>query len=168
MNDNCFLKMRSHSSLSSSCSGILRNSHGGTSLSGNGSRSNFCVVERSNNRKDDKFGFLEDSEDPYAFDEDAFEPSKWDLLSGKQKKSGAKRNAAMHRDLEDGYQYEMIMSQQESITAENCRQQSNNGEKHQQSSSGEYHFSHGSSCSHADDKEKYTLLADCLLTAVKV
>lgn len=212
VNDNCCLNLRSRSSFSSSCSQTLRSSKGGTLLStnglrsnfcllertnsrkdekyassfsssyseslrssmsgtpltANGSRSNFCHLERSNSRKDEKCGLLEDSEDPYAFDEDAFEPSKWDLLSGKQKKSRTKRSGVKYRDVEDGCQYEMIMSQQESNNGENCQRQLNNRENHQVSSSGEYHFSHESSCAHADDSENSTIFADCLLTAVKV
>ncbi|KDO75873.1 hypothetical protein CISIN_1g0022952mg [Citrus sinensis] len=212
VNDNCCLNLRSRSSFSSSCSQTLRSSKGGallstnglrsnfcllertnsrkdekyassfsssyseslrssmsgTPLTANGSRSNFCHLERSNSRKDEKCGLLEDSEDPYAFDEDAFEPSKWDLLSGKQKKSRTKRSGVKYRDVEDGCQYEMIMSQQESNNGENCQRQLNNRENHQVSSSGEYHFSHESSCAHADDSENSTLFADCLLTAVKV
>ncbi|KAH9796881.1 Wings apart-like protein 1 [Citrus sinensis] len=211
VNDNCCLNLRSRSSFSSSCSQTLRSSKGGallstnglrsnfcllertnsrkdekyassfsssyseslrssmsgTPLTANGSRSNFCHLERSNSRKDEKCGLLEDSEDPYAFDEDAFEPSKWDLLSGKQKKSRTKRSGVKYRDVEDGCQYEMIMSQQESNNGENCQRQLNNRENHQVSSSGEYHFSHESSCAHADDSENSTLFADCLLTAVK-
>lgn len=212
VNDNCCLNLRSRSSFSSSCSQTLRSSKGGALLSTNGLRSNFCLLERTNSRKDEKYassfsssfseslrssmsgtpltangsrsnlchlersnsrkdekcGLLEDSEDPYAFDEDAFEPSKWDLLSGKQKKSRTKRSGVKYRDVEDGCQYEMIMSQQESNNGENCQRQLNNRENHQVSSSGEYHFSHESSCAHADDSENSTLFADCLLTAVKV
>lgn len=212
VNDNCCLNLRSRSSFSSSCSQTLRSSKGGALLSTNGLRSNFCLLERTNSRKDEKYassfsslygeslrssmsgtpltangsrsnfghlersnsrkdekcGLLEDSEDPYAFDEDAFEPSKWDLLSGKQKTSRTKRSGVKYRDAEDGCQYEMIMSQQESNNGENCQRQLNNRENHQVSSSGEYHFSHESSCAHADDSENSTLFADCLLTAVKV
>lgn len=212
MNDNCFLNLRSRSSFSSSCSETLRSSKSGTLLStngsrsnfcplertnsrgdekntssfsssysdtlrssmsgtpltGNGSRSNFCLLQRSNSRKDEKYGLLEDSEDPYAFDEDAFEPSKWDLLSGKQKNSRTKRSEVKYRDVEDGCQYEMITSQQESNNRENCQRQLNNGENHQLSTNAEYHFSHDSSCAHADDTESSNLFADCLLTAVKV
>ncbi|KAL9452553.1 hypothetical protein AB3S75_008357 [Citrus x aurantiifolia] len=212
VNDNCCLNLRSRSSFSSSCSQTLRSSKGGALLSTNGLRSNFCLLERTNSRKDEKYassfsssygeslrssmsgtpltangsrsnfghlersnsrkdekcGLLEDSEDPYAFDEDAFEPSKWDLLSGKQKTSRTKRSGVKYRDAEDGCQYEMIMSQQESNNGENCQRQLNNRENHQVSSSGEYHFAHESSCAHADDSENSTLFADCLLTAVKV
>lgn len=212
VNDNCCLNLRSRSSFSSSCSQTLRSSKGGALLSTNGLRSNFCLLERTNSRKDEKYassfsssyseslrssmsgtpltangsrsnfghlersnsrkdekcGLLEDSEDPYAFDEDAFEPSKWDLLSGKQKTSRTKRSGVKYRDVEDGCQYEMIMSQQESNNGENCQRQLNNRENHQVSSSGEYHFAHESSCAHADDSENSTLFADCLLTAVKV
>lgn len=165
---NCRKDEKYASSFSSSYSESLRSSMSGTPLTANGSRSNFCHLERSNSRKDEKCGLLEDSEDPYAFDEDAFEPSKWDLLSGKQKKSRTKRSGVKYRDVEDGCQYEMIMSQQESNNGENCQRQLNNRENHQVSSSGEYHFSHESSCAHADDSENSTLFADCLLTAVKV
>ncbi|KAL5839596.1 hypothetical protein ACOSQ4_012204 [Xanthoceras sorbifolium] len=166
--DNCLLKMRSCSSLSGSCSGTLRSFSGGTPLSSNGSRTKSGLVEIPNSRKDDKYEFLEDGEDPYAFDEDAFELSKWDLLSGKQKKSQTKKRRVINRGLKDGGQYQTLMSQEESSNGENCKQLSSNGGNHQRSSNGERHCSPESSCSHAIDKEKSTLLADCLLTAVKV
>ncbi|KAI9197577.1 hypothetical protein LWI28_000928 [Acer negundo] len=169
MNDNCLLKMRSRSSLSGSCSGTLRGFSGGTSLSSNGARGKFGIGEIPNSRKGDKYELLEDSEDPFAFDEDAFELSKWDLLSRKEKKSQTKKSRVVNRGLEHGSQYQiMIMSQEDSSNGENCQQLSSDGGIHQRSSNGEHHCSQGSSNSSAVDKEKSTLLSDCLLTAVKV
>ncbi|KAJ0018278.1 hypothetical protein Pint_10634 [Pistacia integerrima] len=167
MNDSCILKMRSRSSLSTSCSGTPRSSDSGP-LSGNGSRTKFGPAERPNSRKDDKCGPFEDSEDPFAFDADDFEPSKWDLLSGKHKKPQTKKSGVMCRDLEDECQYEMMMSQPESRNGENHQLRSGNGLNHQPLSNGGNLFSQESSCSLVDDKENSDLLADCLLTAVKV
>ncbi|XP_031250800.1 uncharacterized protein LOC116108712 [Pistacia vera] len=167
MNDSCILKMRSRSSLSTSCSGTPRSSDSGP-LSGNGPRTKFDPAERPNSRKDDKCGPFEDSEDPFAFDADDFEPSKWDLLSGKHKKPQTKKSGVICRDLEDECQYEMMMSQPESRNGEKHQLRSGNGLNHQPLSNGGNLFSQESSCSLVDDKENSDLLADCLLTAVKV
>lgn len=98
----------------------------------------------------DPFG----SEDPFAFGEDENKPSKWDLLSGKKNASQSQKSssAVEEEDDENGSQSLMVLSQQESSNVER-------------------HDSPQVSCSLADDDdddEKFSLLADCLLTAVKV
>lgn len=91
----------------------------------------------------DPFG----SEDPFAFFEDEDKPSKWDIMSGKKNVS-QKSGSAVEGD-EDGSQDLMVVSQQES---------SNVGPDD----------SPQVSCSVVDEVERFNLLADCLLTAVKV
>lgn len=97
----------------------------------------------------DPFG----SEDPFAFGEDENKPSKWDLLSGKKNASQSQKSSSAVEEDEYGSQSLMVSSQQESSNVER-------------------HDSPQVSCSLADDDddndEKFSLLADCLLTAVKV
>ncbi|KAA8515284.1 hypothetical protein F0562_018486 [Nyssa sinensis] len=147
--DTCLLKMRVNSSASGSCSGTSRSSNREMSASNNGSRMSLGLGKRPKVTEDTKFEFLEDSEDPFAFDEDDFELSKWDLLSGKQKESRTRKSIATYREPEDGCQFQPMLSQQES-------------------SNGENHCSHEATCSSAVDKEKSNRLAECLLTSVKV
>lgn len=156
-----FMKMRSRSSLSSSCSGLLRSSNGGN-VGSNGSRSRFGHLERlNNNRKQEKCVVLEDSEDPFAFDEDAYEPSKWDLLFGKGKKSRTKKSERMIIDLEeDDCRLPTYMNSQESYSEKHCQVLPINGVDH--------HCSQESACSRDNDRERNSLLADCLLTSIKV
>ncbi|PON36797.1 Wings apart-like protein [Parasponia andersonii] len=149
MNDACLLKTRLKSSASSSCSGTSRSLVGGMQGIKNGSRKNPDIVRGFYNTKDVKPELLEESQDPFAFDEDDFEPSKWEVLYGKQTKPRTKRRGVMYRELEDDCLTRIIMSQQES-------------------SNGETNQVHEASCSSAVDKEGSSLLADCLLTAVKV
>lgn len=158
MNDNCQLKIRANSSMSSSCSETLRSSNSGTPVTSNGLRTKFSLVERHNGKKDAMYEPIEDSQDPYAFDEGDFQPSKWDLLFGKQKKSRTRNGRLASRELHDERQYQPI-SQEESRNAENCQQKLSNGE---------HHHSRKRSCSDTGDEEVLSLLADCLLTAVKV
>ena len=150
--NTCQLKMRIHPSMSSSCSETLR------SFESNGSRTIFGLVEKPNSRKDAWSELLDDSQDPYTFDEDDFQPSKWDLLSGKQKISRTHNGRVNSREVENGYQYK-LPSQEESSNGENCLQKSSNGEQ--------YHSQKSSQCS-VPDEEHSSLLADCLLTAIKV
>ncbi|KAI3800380.1 hypothetical protein L1987_28470 [Smallanthus sonchifolius] len=95
----------------------------------------------------DPFG----SEDPFAFDEEEDEPTKWDVLSGKNNLSQSQKiSSAVEED--GGQESELdltMLSQQDSTDVEP-------------------HGSPQASCSHVNDDEKFDLLADCLLAAVKV
>ncbi|KAL9355517.1 hypothetical protein Peur_053487 [Populus x canadensis] len=160
--NTCQLKMRIHPSMSSSCSETLR------SYESNGSRTIFGLVEKPNCRKDARSELLDDSQDPYAFDEDDFQPSKWDLLSGKQKISRTHNGRVNSREVENGYRYK-LPSQEELSNGDNWLQKSSNGENClQKSSNGEQYRSHKSSHCSVPDEEHSSLLADCLLTAIKV
>ncbi|XAR66442.1 hypothetical protein NMG60_11012678 [Bertholletia excelsa] len=142
------LNMRVNSSTSGSCSGTSRSSYWGTTSQSNGSRINFALGNRSKVAEDNKFELQEDNQDPFAFDEEEFEPSKWDLLSGRSGVSDTLKRKTTHRKREDPGPSELIF----------CGQESRNWES-----------SHSDiSCSSAIDEEKSNLLADCLLTAVKV
>ncbi|CAL2251669.1 unnamed protein product [Prunus armeniaca] len=46
-------------------------------------------------------GKVLESQDPFAFDEDDFEPSKWDVLSGNKNISLSRQNEAAYRELDD-------------------------------------------------------------------
>ncbi|KAF6155795.1 hypothetical protein GIB67_039126 [Kingdonia uniflora] len=102
-----------------------------------------CVMESS------KYITIEDSQDPFAFDENEFEPTKWDKLSKSSGGSQSQKNGVMVRVVEDEYQAELMTSQLES-------------------SNGDHNRSCEIPCSPLVSDENFTLLADCLLTAVKV
>lgn len=139
MTDTYSLEMRVSSSTYGSCSGASRSSDCKTSMSYNCSRKNVHFTEGT------PVEVLDDSQDPFAFDEDDFQPSKWDLMSGKQKRSRSKNCELPKREFEDACQSQTIGGQLES----------NNGDV---------------SCSSSGigDEVVSSLLADCLLTAVKV
>lgn len=141
-------KMRVNSSTGGLCSGTSRGSNSGILATDSGSSKQFGLGKRSNFTEDAKLE-LEDGEDPFAFDEDEFEPSKWDLLSGKQKTSRTRKSGGSYRELEDGRQARILISQQEL-------------------SNGDNNHPHELSCPSAVDEVGSSLLADCLLTAVKV
>ncbi|XVF27668.1 hypothetical protein REPUB_Repub14bG0128500 [Reevesia pubescens] len=156
MNDSCSLKM---TSLSSLCSGKLGSSYDEMPVRSNGSGT---LCERPDGTKDGKWQLLEDSQDPFAFDEDDFVPSKWDLLSGKRKISQTKKRGKLelrNREIQDERQFQFTMSQQESSNGEICRSQFINEE---------YHHSNATSGSQSAEEEYSSLLSDCLLAAVKV
>ena len=155
MADACLLKMRVNSSTSGSCNEISRSSNIGTPVNSNGSQRSFGFGKSFNISDDAKFELLEDSQDPFAFDEDDFKPSKWDMLSGKQKVPQTKKCRVTYRGLEDGCLSQLMTSQQESSNRES-------NELHEISCPAEI------SCSDAINNENSNLLADCLLNAVKV
>ncbi|KAG6691064.1 hypothetical protein I3843_10G047000 [Carya illinoinensis] len=146
--DTYSLKMRVNSSMGGLCSGTSRGSNSGILTTDNGSSKHFGLGKRPNFTEDAKLE-LEDSEDPFAFDEDEFEPSKWDVLSGKQKTTRTRKSGVSCREPEDGCQAQILTSQQEL-------------------SNGDNNHSHELSCLSAVDEVGSSLLADCLLTAVKV
>ncbi|KAL7213103.1 hypothetical protein ACSBR2_015752 [Camellia fascicularis] len=146
--DTCLLKIRVNSSTSGSCSGTSGSSCSGTPVNVNGSRMNFGLGKRCKVAEDTKFELLEDNPDPFAFHEDEFEPSKWELLSGRPGVTETGNSRATYRENEEGCQSQPMLSQQESSNRANHRSDV--------------------SCSSSIDEEKFNLLADCLLTAVKV
>ncbi|KAJ8761556.1 hypothetical protein K2173_004332 [Erythroxylum novogranatense] len=158
MDDACPLKVRVRSSMSSSCSDTPTNYSNGSSLISTDLKKRFGLVERSTLRKDSTCELLEDSQDPFAFDEDEFLPSKWELLHGRPKKSRNRNSLKVSRELGKKSQYQ-LMSQEETSNGHHCKLTSNKLKNQQ--------FPQNSGCS-ATDEECSSLVEDCLLTAVKV
>lgn len=144
--DPLLLKMRVESSSAVSCSGTSDSSNSVGHISSNGLE--LDVGFRKKLLTHTTLG-VEGNQDPFAFDEDNFEPSKWELLSGTGCMQGslAQDNLGIIRENEGFHHSTLVFSQQESS---------------------EIHHSEDASCSSANDKEMSNLLADCLLTAVKV
>lgn len=142
-----WLKMRIDSSTSGSCSGTSGHTESRTTLSNRGS-GNFAVSNDYKSLDDTTYGLADDSQDPFAFDEDDFEPSKWDLLSGRNKVSRPQNTRAGISDQKNEYQSLLLMGQEDVDK--------------------EHNHSSEASGSSILDEEKSILLADCLLSAVKV
>ncbi|KAK4493160.1 hypothetical protein RD792_017985 [Penstemon davidsonii] len=144
--DPLLLKMRVESSAAGSCSGASRNSDYVIHISSDNSELDFSKERQPISTN---IEVTEYSQDPFAFDEDDFEPSKWELLSGIVKKSPSQDNRATLNEYKYDNHPVLGLSQQESSNLEN-------------------HHSQEASCSSNVDEEKSNLLADSLLTAVKV
>lgn len=147
--DTCFLKTRAKSSSSGSCSEMPTSSSSAKPSTSYGLRINLGLGKRCKVAEDPKFELLGNSEDPFAFDEDECEPSKWDIMHGAPAAYRPKNDGALHSDIENRCQSLMLLSQQESSNQDNN------------------HHS-DASCPSALDEDTSTLLADCLLAAVKV
>lgn len=123
------------------------------SSSGKSTGSLLKIGKKAGTSQRNKFDF-EDSQDPFgsadpfAFDEEEEELTKWDVLSGKNTSQSQKSSSAFEEDGDQKLDL-MVMSQQDSTNVES-------------------HDSPQASCSHVNDDEKFDLLADCLLSAVKV
>ncbi|GAB2231434.1 hypothetical protein Droror1_Dr00010441 [Drosera rotundifolia] len=125
---------------------------------------------------------LDDSQDPFAFDEVDYEPSKWDVLSGRKKRDLQKPNGRLTvRGIKSTCMSETQSVEEEPNTrefkkrmikmpqrkdADVCASQSLLSQE-DTSVRGNAHSSQ-TSCSSVVSAESTTLLADCLLTAVKV
>ncbi|KAJ0598516.1 putative wing apart-like protein [Helianthus annuus] len=127
------------------------------SRSGTSSGSLTKVGKKSGTSQRSKFDFEDSqdpfgSDDPFAFDEEEDGPTKWDVLSGKNGMSQSqKSNSAVEEVEDEESKFDlMMMSQQDSTNVEPP------------------HDSSQASCSYVNDDEKFSLLADCLLAAVKV
>ncbi|KAF3451508.1 hypothetical protein FNV43_RR07603 [Rhamnella rubrinervis] len=164
MADACSLRTRLNSSTSGSCSGTP-NLIGGIRAINNGSRNNTDLGQRYYIPEDVKLELLVDTQDPFAFDEDEFELSKWDILSGKDKSYRTQKSGLTCRELEDGCLSHVTVRQQESSNGET---KSRMIISQQESSNGENHNMLEASCPIANNEEGSSLLSDCLLTAVKV
>ncbi|KAK6932535.1 Wings apart-like protein, C-terminal [Dillenia turbinata] len=145
--DPC-IKMRVGSSATSSCNWSDASLNGGASKTNNGSKIKNGFGKRANGPEDVRIDILNESEDPFAFDEGEIKPSKWDLMSGRRNPSQTQKSRSNHNEFDRESQSQLIISQQES-------------------SNGEPYHAKGS-CSSAATEETANLLADCLLTAVKV
>ncbi|KAL3345345.1 hypothetical protein AABB24_024354 [Solanum stoloniferum] len=153
--DSWQLKLRIESSKSGSCSGTSEDFSFGVNK--NSSKVNFLIGDNQRINGDKRLELMEESQDPFAFDDD-FGPSRWDLMSTTQKvpETHIRQTSLFERD--DEYQSLIVRSQQESSCQENKPESSS--KKNNQSGQ--------TSCSSVADDEMSTLLADCLLTAVKV
>ncbi|KAL9263412.1 Wings apart-like protein [Drosera capensis] len=125
---------------------------------------------------------LDDSQDPFAFDVVEYEPSKWDVLSGRKKRDLQKPNGRPTvRGIKSTCMSETQSAEEEPNTrefkkrmikmpqrndADVCASQSLLSQE-DTSIEGNAHSSQ-TSCSSVVSAESTTLLADCLLTAVKV
>ncbi|GAB4826931.1 hypothetical protein Ancab_033809 [Ancistrocladus abbreviatus] len=147
--ENCWIKMRLNSSSSSSCTMTSSSSICGTQIKNNDPMMKLNLGKKESSTVDSDFENPEDSQDPFAFDEDELDLSRWDVLSGKEKVFQKQKRRVISSNLEYGCLSQPMLSQEES----------NNEESNHSSQM---------SCSSAVDEESSTLLANCLLTAVKV
>ncbi|KAF2620458.1 hypothetical protein F2Q68_00042549, partial [Brassica cretica] len=112
-------------------------------------------------KRNEKLSFPEENEDPFAFDLEDSEPSKWALVSVKQKKSGAQKKKGCHKQSKDERYYQLHSSQEESSN--------HRVDSQEESSDRDCSIPLQVSSSTNDvDEECLCLLSDCLLTAVKV
>ncbi|KAL6538637.1 hypothetical protein OROGR_012625 [Orobanche gracilis] len=116
------------------------------------SQERFCSGTSRNSEIVVPITISDDSEmDPFAFDEADIEPSKWDVLSGSSTKS-LSHDSSRAGGSRYGYESHLVLL--------SSQQESNDVDYHS--------YSQEASCSSVVDEDKSNLLADCLLTAVKV
>ncbi|CAF1924861.1 wings apart-like protein 1 isoform X2 [Brassica napus] len=127
------------------------------------STSRTSQVEEPSGKRNGKYSFLDENQDPFAFDlEDSKPSSKWALASVKQKKPRAQKKKGCYKKSKDECLYQRFPSQEES---------SNHRLNSQEESSGRdcsISLQVSSSTTNDIDEECLCLLSDCLLTAVKV
>lgn len=139
-------------STSGSCSLMSKSSDGGvpskTKLGVGNKRPSDCAEAI--------FIDLEESEDPFAFDDDDFGPSKWDAVSGRPKRRRKQKSKPAFRDADDGCLSLPVLSQDECLSQPVLSQEEFGN------------HSSDTSCTTSIDEEHSNLVADCLMTAIKV
>ncbi|KAL1222861.1 Wings apart-like protein 1 [Cardamine amara subsp. amara] len=112
-------------------------------------------------KRNGNFASPEESQDPFAFDLEDSKPSKWAVVSVKQKKSRVQNKKGCYKQSKDESSYQLFSSQEESSNHRlNSQEESSNKDC---SISLQL-----SSCTNDIDEECLCLLSDCLLSAVKV
>ncbi|ESQ35747.1 hypothetical protein EUTSA_v10006765mg [Eutrema salsugineum] len=105
---------------------------------------------------------LDENQDPFAFDMEDSKPSKWAIVSVKQKKSRAQKKKGCYKQSKDERLYQPFSSQEKSSKHRlNSQEEESNGV-------GCSISLQVSSSTNDIDEECLCLLSDCLLTAVKV
>lgn len=112
-------------------------------------------------KRNGKFTSLEESQDPFAFDLEDSKPSKWAVVSVKQKKSRAQKKKGCLKESKDTRLYQLFSSQEESS---NRRLDSQEETTDRDCAI----LQQPSSSTNDIDEECLCLLSDCLLTTVKV
>ncbi|CAA7020793.1 unnamed protein product [Microthlaspi erraticum] len=145
------------STISSSFAGRLASF--GSGIARSTSRSSEAAEPSS--KRNGNLASLEENQDPFAFDLEDSKPSKWAVVSVKQKKSRAQKKKGCHKERKDERLYQLFSSQEESS---NHRWNSQ-----EESSDRDCSISLQPTSSTDDiDEECLCLLSDCLLTAIKV
>ncbi|XP_009148439.1 uncharacterized protein LOC103871874 [Brassica rapa] len=132
----------------------------GSDIARSTSRTN--QVEEPSGKRNGKYSFLDENQDPFAFDLEDSKPSKWALASVKQKKPRAQKKKGCYKKSKDECLHQRFPSQEES---------SNQRLNSQEESSGRDcspPLQVSLSTTNDIDEECLCLLSDCLLTAVKV
>lgn len=153
---------------------LLPSNPGATTRSGVGSTSGSCSLmskssdcgpsskpklgfgKRPSDSDDGLFMDLEESQDPFAFDEDECEPSKWDALAGRPKRRRKQKSKSIFTDADDGCPSLPVLSQDECLPKPPVNQEEFAN-----------HHSSDTSCTTLDE-ENSNLVTDCLLTVIKV
>lgn len=140
-------------STSGSCSLMSKSSDGGAS-----SKPKLGFSRRPSDSDDALFMDLEESQDPFAFDEDECEPSKWDAVAGRPLKRRRKhKSKPTFTGADDGCLSLPVLSQDEGLPQPAVNQEEFAN-----------HHSSDTSCTTTLDEENSNLVADCLLTVIKV
>ncbi|KAJ0256766.1 Wings apart-like protein 1 [Hirschfeldia incana] len=126
------------------------------------STSKTSEVEEPSGKRNGKYSFLDENQDPFAFDLEDSRPSKWALVAAKPKKPRAQKKKGCYKKNKDECLYQRFPSQEEASNHTLNSQEESSGRDCSPS------LQVSSSTTNDIDEECLCLLSDCLLTAVKV
>ncbi|KAL2932003.1 Wings apart-like protein-like protein [Bienertia sinuspersici] len=160
---NCLIEKAATSFGSGSCSLTSKASNVGAPANGHSSKSKLAQAKSPFDDDDDMFD-LEDSQDPFAFDEDDYATSKWETQLGRRKGQRKQKRKSAFRDAEKECLSLLMPSQEDCPSQSMFSQEEPSNAEHNEGD----HNSSDTSCTTAIDEENSSLVADCLLTAIKV
>ncbi|XP_021740544.1 uncharacterized protein LOC110706874 isoform X2 [Chenopodium quinoa] len=161
---NCLLEKAASSFGSGSCSQTSKSSCVGAPAIAHSSKTKLALAKSPYDDDDDMFIDLEDSQDPFAFDEEDLAPSKWETLRGRHRgQRKQKRRPSFGNAAEECFSLPMFS--QEDFVSQTMLSQEDFGNGEQNVGN---RISSDTSCTTAIDEENSCLVADCLLTAIKV
>lgn len=160
---DCLIEKAASSYGSGSCSLTSKGSNVGVPANGHNLKTKLALAKGTFDN-DDMFIDLEDSQDPFAFDEDDLAPSKWEATRGRHRGQRKQKRRPAFRDAEDDC-FSLSMLSQEDCPSQPMLSQEDFGIGEQND---DHHISSDTSCTTAIDEENSGLVSDCLLTAIKV
>ena len=141
----------------------IKNSIKGAPVNGHISKTTLALSKSPYDDDNDMFIDLDDSQDPFAFDEDDYASSRWESHPGRQRVQHNQNIRPTFSDAEDECLMLPMLSQEGSASQPMLHQEDFGSEEQTERN----HILSDISCTTIDE-ESFSLVSECLLTAIKV
>ncbi|CAO2823823.1 unnamed protein product [Amaranthus hypochondriacus] len=160
----CLLEKAASSFGSNSSSVAYKNSNKGSPANVDSSKTMLPLAKNPYDNDDNMFIDLDDSQDPFAFDEDDYASSKWESHPARDRGRRKQKRRPGFRDIVDECLLLPMLSPEDSASQPMLSHENFGSEEHIEGNP----ISSDISCTTAIDAENSNLVAECLLTTIKV